>query len=575
VAVGARRCAATTASLSGLLVEVVAPAAVSGTDSSYLLPITDASLDGPAPAGLVLDWQPSLPASIEVSSGRVLAPPGLEGSPCVGADGSIPSKVELQRRLSLGGELVKSYTAETVDTITAEGVVHRLAIEVPPDSYDLYIVPAPCDAGDVPPPQFVSDVVITSDSTLEISLAEGVPLAGVVVPPAELASLDGWWLDVVEPVRGRAISRPVRLADLGLGEVPFHTSFGWFSADAVPIVRVRPPTGTLGDPTCAAACGGVCSVVSGQCLVEGACLADGDCGSGAVCVNGSCRVGARATAYSSLDVLALSGNTEAVVLDLTELPASLREVSGQIVAGEGGAIPAVLEWSSTSLGGSVPAGVTLTSSTAESGVFSAFLPPGVYQVVATSDDPTLALGARSFELQPGAECFCGQSVVLPSRGEVSGSVLDQAGRTLSSGRVVASPVFRDRTYVDAAFGSQSSAARTAESALQGGRIALGLDPGRFDLSVRPGAEALPFWVRSGFAMPDEGDLALGELRLPAGVFLRGELLAASGESVPTATLRAWLPISNDGEESRALLVGEAVVTSGAFVLALPASRSGD
>lgn len=576
-------CASTTVQLPDLLLEVIPPTSAQGAKASYLVPISELGtvLQGSSDAGIVTTLDIDLPSLVPVP-GVVFLDPTYDGAyACRGSDGSYPVDVELRRNppaaaadLSLGSQLVKSYEASSelvVDDLGASS--WRFDLAVPPGDYDLYVVPRSCD-GDVPPPPpaFFPGQVIDAAVGFDVTLPAASRLSGVVMPPPAM-DLRGYFIEVLEPKSGRALSPPTQLGP-GLA---FDLPFAWATKAYVPIVRVRPPGGG-GDPSCAASCGAgeVCSALDGACLPAGACNVDEDCSASHACVEGACVPGARPTVHYSLEALALQGSTENIVLDMSDLAFDVRKVSGQAVDDAGQPVVGAVELRSTQLEGSAPnATVAFTVDTDASGVFEAWIPPGSYRLVARpSFDDEKALSQRQLDVPSGTGCFCGQSVVVPDRARLVGHCSAWLGDTPAAAQVVASPAIEEGAYFSDALTLAPVAPREVQGLMSDpGDLTLAVDPGSFDLSIRPDPETLLPWLvqpRLTVLASDAGTQKdLGELVLPAPVFLKGTLHDASGTPVEGATLRAWLPVTDDEGKRRAVLIGEVVTTGATYLFALP------
>lgn len=564
-------CTATEGRLGGLLLEVI-PA--TGANASHFVELSSlgASLDGTSATGVRADVVVPVPALVAVTPGRVHVDEALLAEvPCAAPDGSVPAQVELRRVAPYPGVLTQTFSAAS--TLDVDGS-YRFDLLVPPGTYDVYVTPTACDAGTPPlPPVFRPGQPIDASTALSVTLPAPKLLAGVAKAPA-LANLTGWLIEVLEPGSGRLLSSPTQLVQGSFDlYAPFELDFGWIDTSYVPLVRLRPPTPTGGDPSCAEACGGRCSYVGAACLAPGECLSDGDCLAGEVCAEGSCEQGGRPSVYWTLDGLAITGSTESVTLDVSTLDVSARQVSGRVVDPEGNPVIAAVTIESAALAGDWSNATYVTSvETDADGVFSTFVPPGEYRATAV---PTfsleLATAQRTWLVSASPTCFCGQQLELPPRAGLVGRVLDASGSPLAEGSAAARPSLESTTFFEDALGGASPIPREAQGAVQGGTLDLRLDPGTYDLTLRATDAPGQAWlVKPGITVltTDAGlDRDLGQLAMPLTVFLSGTLDAPAGTPLEGTVVRAWLPIA--GAE-RAIPVGEAVVKGGAFLLGLPA-----
>jgi hypothetical protein len=117
--------------------------------------------------------------------------------------------------------------------------------------------------------------------------------------------------------------------------------------------------------------------------------------------------------------------------------------------------------------------------------------------------------------------------------------------------------------------------RNAVTTIESGQLSMALDPGTFDLSIRPETESgYPWLVRPHIEIaPGDEVSQLGSLQVPFPVALQGTLLDADGKPVADAVIRAWLPIADsNGEKSTVIQLAEIVTgADGSYVLLLPPS----
>jgi len=114
-----------------------------------------------------------------------------------------------------------------------------------------------------------------------------------------------------------------------------------------------------------------------------------------------------------------------------------------------------------------------------------------------------------------------------------------------------------------------------------GFFGVSLDPGNFDVFVRPGDNAqLPWLVEPRVNIPssDVSQTAdLGRLAITHPVILTGGVLSPVGNRLPGATIRAWLALPSPDDETvlpTAVQIAETTADSaGNYRLLLPASIS--
>lgn len=554
---GERTCVAITADLAGLLVEVGPPSGegfVAG--SSYLFPLADAHpFEGTAASGHVRSFDPALTTAVRIQAGRVLLKPSIETF-CPAEDGSIPAEVELRRSTKFVGLPPATYVASSApststgpSSVAKPGYVFHL--ELPPDEYDIYVKPVPLPAppahctvpegSDAPPPACCAmellppflrrAQIIDDDVSFTLELPDPDRLAGTLVPPEGYA-LDGWLLEMADPYTGRVISTTHTFASGA--PLAFELRYYWFEEKDSPILRLRPPEGT-----------------------------------------------AAPTVYWKLDVVDLDGDRK-VELTLTDLQTAPVAIEGQVVDGETAApLVASVTIQSIELSGGVAKNGTYTvyTQTDASGAFQANLVPGRYRIVAqptpTSDR---AMVVDEWEIKQGDFC-CGRTLELPRKTRLQGTAVTAAGASLDGALAIASPSLPEPVAylvdaLDPAFLPREASAATD----LGGQFTMGVDPGAFDLSIRPGERSgFPWVVRSRLTVQKGAEVsALGTLTVAYPAVLTGVVAASeTGKPIGGARVRAWLPVVDPNENASmgALIqIGETTADpTGRYALPLPPS----
>lgn len=528
-------CVSTSVDLPNLVLEV-RPALGSRSGSAPIL-LSAGSLTSSGPAQ-VLNLGLDLPASVDVSPGTVLLP-------CAG-DVPVPAKVsfrpvpsvDLQEIPGLGSILedVEYQASSMLDDNGSEA----FAVSVPTGLYDLYLQPQPdllvhpdCVSS---PPIFLPRQVISKASGLAVHANAPFALTGTL-KLSEKEDFTQWFLEVVEPFGGRTISEIVQPEQAGIAlEVPFEVHFDWTArGDFTPIIRLRPPE------------------KSGKPVI-----------------------------HWRLDAVALQGtvgNVVPVKLDVSSIDTLPRKVGGQVFH-DGVPTAATVMIRSTAISGDELTHYVTVVETNEAGQFESAVPPGDYQIIASPYDKSLAIGLTTWKIAKGAECFCGNSVSVPSATTLAGEVATPTGGPANVEVRLTPSALGVVSYLGTIL-AQDIQPRQAGAFASTGDFQVSVDPGMFDLSIvtTPGS-AYPWLVRPRLlvAATDAGlapVVSLAPFQLQSPAVLQGFLEDASGAAIPGATIRAWIPVGDDAEPTTvpgAAQIAETVVNGdGSYVLLLPPS----
>ncbi|WP_437733862.1 carboxypeptidase-like regulatory domain-containing protein [Sorangium sp. So ce1335] len=533
---GQRACVSTSAQLDGLILEVrPRPSQELGAEVSHLLDVDAGGSFSPHDAGgQVRSLDLDIPAPA-----RVQATLRMGGSYCGRlAGGQFPVRVELRRVAPVVGLPAQSYSTFSQPD-GADGQTFQIA--VPTGDYHIYLVPqahSEC-TDDIPPPIFLPSQSIPEVWKLGVNAEAPAVLQGSLQVPGGMR-VDGWRLDLVDPITGSVISQVDLLEQRDPGQpgtatqVGFSVKFHWDGKGNSPLVRLRPRDGVP-----------------------------------------------RPTVYWELASIALQGSTGNLDLSLLQLDAVARRVEGQTVDAKGNPVLSAVRIQSADIERAPNAAYKLDTETDAEGLFRADLPPGEYVIFAQPiNDTTKATAMRSLKFPAGEDCYCGQSVDIPEAGTLRGRVQGPAGELMDGAGVFAVPSPGEvKTYLGKVLSTEPLLPRQASGVLRNGAFSLGADPGEFDFSVRPTpGSTYPWLVRPRLAVSADGAAVTElELTMPYPAVLQGVVRDASGAPLGDATVVAWLPVPSDAAQeaaSRVIQIGETrSAPDGSYVLPLPPSTS--
>lgn len=534
---GQRACVSTSAHLDELLLEIRPRASREvGAEVSHLLDIDAGSSFPPDdPGGQVHSLDLSVPPPA-----RVEATLRLGGSYCEGGltGGQFPVKAEFRRIAPVLGLPTQSYSALSEPSGSD---TQSLQLAIPAGSYHLYLIPqARSDCrDDIPPPIFLPHQQVPEQWTLGINAEAPAVLQGSLQVPSGMR-VDGWKLDVVDPLTGSVISQ-VGILEQGApatsgtaSRVEFSVKFYWTDKETIPLIRLRPKDG---EP--------------------------------------------RPTVYWRLDAVALHGSTANLALSLLQLDAAARRVEGRTLDARGYPVLSAIRIQSANIDQAPTAAYKLDTETDASGLFRADLPPGEYVVFAQPiNDTTKAKARQSLKFGAGDDCYCGQSILIPEAGTLRGRVQGPTGELMDGASVFAVPSLGEVTnYLKQVLSPEPLLPRQASGVLRNGAFSIGADPGEFDFSVRPTpGSAYPWLVRPRLVVPAT-DAAVTDLELAMSypAVLQGVVRDASGAPLGDAAVVAWLPVESktaQGPVTGAIQIGETrSAPDGSYVLPLPPSAS--
>jgi hypothetical protein len=157
---------------------------------------------------------------------------------------------------------------------------------------------------------------------------------------------------------------------------------------------------------------------------------------------------------------------------------------------------------------------------------------------------------------------------LTRRPRVRGAVLTPASKPVAGATLEAQP----KETADAA--SPSTAGPAAAMTNSDGAFELYLEPGIYDINVRPpeGTELPSFLGRTALEVAEDVDGLL--LSVPSTKILRGSVLDPQGRQLPNAQIQVYDPVPANALHPRAALRGRSITDShGSFYVPLPAVTS--
>lgn len=550
-------CVAVSSALDTVAVEIIAPAAMSSGEYQQLRYLQLVELSNSGTFDIALDSTAALTI--------VAKPPTDACAPkSVDSSGNVPVSVEVLQDPRVNGITASSY----VGASNPADDDNQVRIHVPPGLAAIYIEPlSDIEVTDgVPDDCTIVPLLALGRSILSGngSLEQRMPIAkhldlDVSIPVDKNGSspLQGYVVDVVEPLLGRRLSTQVTLAapvvENGTAHhtvtLAYQPVIGEGESDLLgrELFRLTPP---------------------------------------------STRVSP--TFYVSRLAVDLFGTDELVVNHVNHVPTEVA-VEGQVES-ETGSIPlasqvtAILRNSSDLSTGAI-AQFRASATSDEHGRFHLSLVAGDYDVVVTPQFDTLyATAVTQWTIAPTPTNQAGKLVTLPQMAKLSGLVrgaTEQAGSWAANVLAVPSTIGQNNTFIDTLVGRTRTVGRrsaTGPVALDGA-FELAVDPGNYDISVRPNEGAgYPWAVLPNTVVADSG-IGLGAVQISAPFAFTGYVTVPGTEIsrervvLPGALLRTYALFDVNGQlvnewdsATAAVQIGEARASSlGQYELLLPAS----
>jgi hypothetical protein len=490
------------------------------------------------------------------------------------ADSSIPALVSLTPSVEVAGgarglDALGLFSPPAVaQTTLINDSYFGFALNVPPGTYDIYVAPLhQADDTCVVPPQLLRAQPI--DGGLSIRLPNPSSFEFHVTWPLGDGALDGWVVDMLDPVSGRVISNSAGLA-VGAGSKTDYAATLYYlpvvgdtsDMKAQELVRLSPPDG----------------VTAPTVLLARSALGMFDANSG------------------TLD-------------QFTALPTPVH-VQGQVTAlATPNPVAATVTLVATKISGIEPgvlASFVRTVTVGNDGQFELDLLPGTYMVsavpgveldatVPSSADSKLAEVTEQWIVADSPSTQAGKVIELGQALPINGQAFDASGSTpvvTALVQAVASSGSITTDVLSTALGEATLVPRAATgSVLSTGDFTLIADPGTFDISVRPLATTGFSWlvvpsIAVGTTPETSAGVNLGSLTLPLPVAYGGTVtvpgaMADSLQPVPGALIRAYVYTSAGAYVSDPTMADSVVQiaetradSSGQFTLLIPASLNG-
>lgn len=550
-------CVAIASALEKVALEVIAPAAMSAGEYQQMRYLQMVELSSVGTYDIALDYVATLTVGAKPPSGNCT-------NFTLDTAGNLPVAVEVLQDPRVNGITAKSY----VGASDSSAGVNQVTVRVPPGQAALYLEPvlsaevaaeAPNDCT-VVPLLALGQTIEPGNVSFEQRLPKALRLSADVSIPVNEAGdspLDGFVLDIVEPIFGRRLSTQVTLVtptiEAGIAhhlvELAYQPVVGEGASDLTgrELFRFTPPPSAVAP-----------------------------------------------SFYVARLAADLFGTEQLVVNHITSVPTNV-VVEGQVNS-EVGSVPvasqvtAVLRNASDITTGAI-AQFRASATSDTSGRFSLALVAGDYDVVVTPQFETLyASRVTEWTIAPKPVEQAGLLVTLPVTSTLTGRVTgatEQSGEWSANVLAIPSTIGQKSTFIDSLVGDGRSFGRRGAVGLVevDGAFELAVDPGNYDVFVRPTEGSGYPWAIRPNTVVTEGALGLGPVKLSAPFAFSG-YVTVPGTSVegarlvlPGALVRAYALFDVNGQlvgdwasSSSAVQIGEARASSlGQYELLLPAS----
>ncbi len=403
------------------------------------------------------------------------------------------------------------------------------SMNVAPGTYDIYVEPNRQSDETCPvPPQLLRGKEIKKGTVpLDIALPEPSLFEFHVTWTGE-GSLDGWMVDMLDPVSARVISNRVPLVPGPGGSTDYVANVSYNpvvvvgDAKAQPedqLLRLSPPDG----------------------------LPESD---------------AKPTVLMARSALGLFAPGRGTLTDFTSVPTAVH-VHGQVTSGNTpNPTTATVTLVATKIAGIDPgvlASFVRTVSVGSDGQFDVYLLPGTYRVSTVplspldpgGDNPMpLAADTREWLVPSTPVEQAGKVIALGPALPITGRVVDASGRPVATAQVqaVASLLSIQSDILQESLGGSAFVPRASAGGVNSdGNFAFRVDPGTFDITVRPNSDTGFAWlVMPNLLVTAPNGIGLEQISMPLPVPYGGTVTVGDGaQLVPGALVRAYIYLEGD------------------------------
>lgn len=558
-------CAADEGMLSSLLVQITAPA----ESGDYSLLSFLETVDGIGTSGAALDLDVPAPAELEAV---VVPTPGADQGSCATAYGgpanspTVPVKVLFRPSENVFGLATTEIEAETGE-VAAVGDSYTFKVRMAPGKYDVYVAPVDgavnagscsvvpqvfrgfdVSAGTLPPGTPATPLYLNPPHTLTVKV-------DWPTEANEGKSLEGWKVDVLDPVTGWLLSSSATLAkDPELSQAGMDRYVATVEYSRLPdeslagkeLVRLSPPESHPVAPT----------FVLERKAIE-------------VLKPGEASINQITTLP---DPVLVDGSTfDGEGLDASQVfeELTLRFVSKKLALGAGGSNP----------NEGIPV-YYYAEAASLNGAYSVQLLPGEYDVYAIPAGSQSNIAVTKTSLTVGsASVQAGKSLVIDPTTQLQGLAVGPDGIQPISGakvRAVASPELPNPIWV--ALGLTPPKPLSVEDVVgSDGGFVIDVHPGALDVSIRPPDSSGFAWLVRPHVSVDHGIHDLDTMQLPLPVVYDGMVKVDEDTTLPNALIQAYVFLNaqgytnqREGAEAVIQVAETRADSAGNFTLLLPA-----
>jgi len=522
-------CRSLTAAFKTLLFEVTPPAdgsPIAGVQ--FLKTVTDLSATGAAlDLGFVAQIAGRVRADKEVTCGPAFVGKTPDAALATSGDASVPAVVSL---IPVSSVLGLSTPRAIASSELLASTYYGFSMNVPTGTYDIYVEPGRQVDQHCPlPPRFLRGNVIPQGGTLPLLISLPAPswFEFHVNWPLADDALSGWTVDMLDPTSGRVISTRVPLALSPSSRT-----------DYVATVPYNPV-----------------AIVDSAAIVDGAIPQLKD-----EMIRLSPPEGLAAPTILLLrSALSLFSAGKGTLQGFEALPAPVHvraQVTAQNMPTPAAATVQLVARKITGMPDGIFASFVRTVPVGQKGLVDAYLLPGEYDVAALPDaqlssdsapkETSLAAVTGEWTVPSTPSEQAGKVIALIAAPTVVGTAVDAKGDGVATAQVqaVASPLFVQSDALQGSLGAFTFVPRASSTTVQGGgSFSLSVDPGTFDIAVRPNSETGFAWLVAPAVRVPAGGIGLNRITMPLPVAYSGTVQVTgvnAPRAVPGALVRAYL-----------------------------------